>query len=79
MRNLSLSRRQSWTTFFRPLDSVVERFAKELVQERIDNGQINVRIMSFAEMEMLSHPIGRPVAPTTAPSNDEPIERIVCG
>ena len=79
MRNLTLSRRQSWTTFFGPLDSVVDRFAKELAQERIENGHINVRDMNFAEMEMLSHPIGRPVAPTTAPSNDEPIERIVCG
>jgi len=45
-----------------PLDSFVERFARELVQERIDNGHIDVASMSFAEMEMLSHQIGRRVA-----------------
>ena len=35
------------------LGCFVDRFAKELVQERIDNGHINVRDMSFAEMELL--------------------------
>ena len=45
-----------------PLDSVVDRFAKQLVQERIDNGHLDVQNMSFAEMEMLSHQIGRRVA-----------------
>ena len=45
-----------------PLDSFVERFARELVQERIDKGHIDVASMSFAEMEMLSHQIGRRVA-----------------
>ena len=44
------------------LDSFVDRFAKELVQERIDNGHIDVRNMSFADMEMLSHRIGQRVA-----------------
>ncbi len=45
-----------------PLEPFLDRFAKELVQERIDNGHIDVRNMSFAEMEMLSHQIGRRVA-----------------
>ncbi len=45
-----------------PLEPFIDRFAKELVQERIDNGHIDVKNMSFAEMEMLSHQIGRRVA-----------------
>ena len=45
-----------------PLEPFLARFAKELVQERIDNGHLDVRNMSFAEMEMLSHQIGRRVA-----------------
>ena len=45
-----------------PLEPFIDRFAKELVQERIDNGHIDVRNMSFAEMEMLSHQISRRVA-----------------
>ena len=45
-----------------PLEPFIDRFAKELVQGRIDNGHIDVRNMSFAEMEMLSHQIGRRVA-----------------
>ena len=46
----------------RPLEPFIDRFAKELVQERIDSGQIAVKNMSFAEMKMLSHQIGRRVA-----------------
>ncbi len=45
-----------------PLEPFIDRFAKELVQERIDQGHLDVRNMSFAEMEMLSHQIGRRVA-----------------
>lgn len=45
-----------------PLEPFIDRFAKELVQERIDNGHIDVRNMSFAEMEILSHQIARRVA-----------------
>ena len=45
-----------------PLEPFIDRFAKELVQERIDNGQIDLQNMSFAQMEMLSHQIGRRVA-----------------
>jgi hypothetical protein len=41
---------------------VVDRFTKELVRERIDNGHFDVRNMSFAKMEMLSQQIGRRVA-----------------
>ena len=44
------------------LEPFIDRFAKELVQERIDQGHLAVRNMSFAEMEMLSHQIGRCVA-----------------
>ena len=45
-----------------PLEPFIDRFAKEIVQERIDNGHIDVKNMSFAEMEILSHQIGRRVA-----------------
>jgi len=44
------------------LEPFIDRFAKELVQERIDNGHIDVKNMSFAQMEILSHQIGRRVA-----------------
>ncbi len=45
-----------------PLEPFIDRFAKELVQERIDNGHIDLKNMSFAEIEMLNHQIGRRVA-----------------
>lgn len=45
-----------------PLEPFLNRFAKEIVQERIDSGHLDVQNMSFAEMEMLSHQIGRRVA-----------------
>ena len=40
----------------------VDRFARELVRERIDNGHIDVASVSVAEMETLSRQIGRRVA-----------------
>jgi len=45
-----------------PLEPFIDRFAKELVQERIDNGHIDLKNMSFAEIEMLNHQIARRVA-----------------
>jgi len=44
------------------LDSFIDRFAKELVQERIDNGHIDLKTMSFTEMEQLNHQIARRVS-----------------
>lgn len=46
---------------FSPLEPFIDRFAKELVQERIDNGHIDLRNMSFADVELLSHQIARRV------------------
>lgn len=45
-----------------PLEPFIDRFAKELVQERIAHGHIDLRTMSFAQMEILSHQIAKRVA-----------------
>jgi len=44
------------------LDSLVERFAKEFVAERVDGGYVNLRTVGFREVEQLSHEIGQRVA-----------------
>lgn len=43
-------------------DDLVDRFAKELVAERIDSGQLDLKTASFRVIEQLSHDIGKRVA-----------------
>ena len=40
----------------------IEAFTTELIAERAASGEIDLKTMSFADMEMLSHQIGRRVA-----------------
>lgn len=44
------------------LDEEIRAFTRRLIQERIDSGQFDVKFMSFAEMENISHEIGQRVA-----------------
>lgn len=44
------------------LDAELEAFTNKLIEERVESGGIDLRTMSFAQMERLSHEIGRRVA-----------------
>lgn len=41
---------------------LIQRFAEELVAERVDSGHVDLKTVSFREMEQLSHEIGRRIA-----------------
>lgn len=43
-------------------DALVDRFAKDLVAERVDSGHIDLKTASFRAIEQLSHEIGQRVA-----------------
>lgn len=43
-------------------DALVDRFAQELVAERVDSGHIDLKTASFRSIEQLSHEIGKRVA-----------------
>jgi len=44
------------------LDAELEAFTNKFIEERVNSGDIDLRTMSFAEMELLSHEIGQRVA-----------------
>jgi len=44
------------------MDSELEAFTNGLIQDRIDNGHVDLRTMSYSEMEQLGHEIGQRVA-----------------
>lgn len=50
------------TNFSPEMQARVEAFTTELISERAASGEIDLKTMSFAEMEMLSHQISRRVA-----------------
>jgi len=43
-------------------DALVDRFARELVAERVNSGHIDLKTASFRAIEQLSHEIGQRVA-----------------
>jgi len=44
------------------MNALVDRFAKEFVAERVESGHIDLKTVSFREIEQLSHDIGQRVA-----------------
>jgi uncharacterized protein with PIN domain len=54
---------QRQTKKFSPaVESRIKAFTTELISERIARGEVDLKTMSFADMEMLSHEIGQRVA-----------------
>ena len=43
-------------------NTLIQRFAEELVAERVESGHVDLKTVSFRELEQLSHEIGRRVA-----------------
>ncbi|MEZ6128701.1 MAG: hypothetical protein R3C59_08460 [Planctomycetaceae bacterium] len=44
------------------VDGLAEQFAEELVRERVSSGDVDLKTVSFREIEQLSHDIGRRIA-----------------
>ena len=54
--------RRQGTNVSPTMQARIEAFTTELIAERAASGEIDLETMSFADMEMLSHQIGRRVA-----------------